>query len=281
DVVARIPGSTLPDEWVVRGNHHDAWVNGAFDPISGQVAMLEEARALGELLRAGWKPRRTIVYCAGGGEEPVLRASTEWVETHAKDLVARAVAYVNTDASGRGFFDMEGSHTLERFINGIAREVPDPETKMTVGQRRRLHDVAIAKTAEDRTTIRDRADVRLDPLGSGTDYTAFVDHLGIASLNLSFGGEDHDGIYHSIYDDFAWYTRFADTDFAYGRALAQIAGTAVLRLAGADLLPFEFTALADAVDRYFKEVRKLADEQRDEIAERNRQLDEDAFAAQN
>jgi N-acetylated-alpha-linked acidic dipeptidase len=281
DVVARIPGSTFPDEWVVRGNHHDAWVNGAFDPISGQVAMLEEARAIGELVRAGWKPRRTIVYCAWDGEEPMLLGSTEWVETHAKDLVARAVAYVNTDATGRGFFDMEGSHTLERFVNGIAREVPDPETKMSVGQRRRLHDVAEAKTADDRKELRDRADVRLGALGSGTDYTAFVDHLGIASLNLSFGGEDHDGIYHSIYDDFAWYTRFADTDFAYGRALAQIAGTAVLRLADADLVPFEFTALADAVVHYSKELHKLADEQRDEIIERNRQLDDGVFSAEN
>ena len=279
DVIARIPGALLPDQWVIRGNHHDAWVNGAYDPTSGQVAMLEEARALGELVKQGWKPARTIVYCAWDGEEPMLLGSTEWAEAHDRELQQRAVAYVNTDASARGFLEMEGSHTLERFVNGVAKEIADPETKLTVWQRRRLHEIAQVKKEEERKELRERADLRIGALGSGTDYTAFVDHLGIASLNLGFGGEDHDGIYHSIYDDFFWYTQFADRDFVYGRALSQTVGTAVMRLADADLLPFEFTGLSDTVERYRKEVQKLANDQREEIAERNRQLDEGVFSA--
>src|ERR1700728_4888262 len=223
DVVARVPGSKYPDEWVIRGNHHDAWVNGAEDPLSGASPELEEARALGELLKQGWKPSRTIIYCFWDGEEPALLGSTEWVETHAEELKQHAVAYFNSDGNGRGYFRAEGSHSLENFVNDVAKDIQDPETKMTVWKRVRLVDISRANT-QARSEIRTRADMRIPALGSGADYTAFIDHLGVASVNLGYGGEDEGGQYHSVYDDFYFYTHFMDTDFSYGRALAQTAG---------------------------------------------------------
>jgi N-acetylated-alpha-linked acidic dipeptidase len=271
DVIARLPGSERPDEWIVRGNHHDAWVNGANDPISGLVAMLAEAKAIGELRKAGWSPRRTIVFAAWDGEEPGLLGSTEWVEAHADELRGKAAVYVNTDGNGRGFLSMAGSHTLERFINEVARDVVDPQTKVSVAERRRARSVLDAR-AEDRKELRDRRDLRIAALGSGSDYTPFLQHLGIASLNLYYGGEDEGGSYHSIYDSFDHYARFGDPTFEYGVALAQTAGRAVLRLADADVLPFEFTAFADTLGRYVAEVGKLADEMRDETEETNRRL---------
>jgi N-acetylated-alpha-linked acidic dipeptidase len=279
NVVARIPGAERPDEWILRGNHHDAWVNGAEDPVSALVAMLEEARAFGHLLKEGWRPKRTIVYCAWDGEEPMLLGSTEWAETHAEELRQKAVAYLNTDSNGRGYLGMSGSHTLERFVNAVARDVEDPETGIPVWQRARAWAILGAPSAEKRREIRQRADLRLGALGSGSDYTAFVDHLGVASLNLGFGGEDKDGIYHSIYDSFHWYTRFADADFVYGRALAQTVGLAVLRLADAELLPFDFEGLADVTAEYVKDLEMLLERRREEIAERNRQIDEGIFRA--
>jgi N-acetylated-alpha-linked acidic dipeptidase len=279
NVVARIPGATDPDEWVVRGNHHDAWVNGAEDPISGMAPMLEEARALGELLKAGWKPRRTIVYCAWDAEEPMLLGSTEWVEHHAAELRQKAVAYINTDGNGRGYLGASGSHALERFVNDLAREIEDPETRLSVWKREQLRRIAEASSPEERQEARQREDLRIEALGSGSDYTAFLDHLGVASLNLAYGNEDGGGIYHSIYDDFFWYTRFSDTDFAYGRALAQTVGTAVMRLASAELLPFHFPGLADTVKTYADDLKRLLKTRQDEIGERNRQIDEGVFDA--
>jgi N-acetylated-alpha-linked acidic dipeptidase len=279
DVIAKIPGSTFPDEWVIRGNHHDGWVNGAEDPISGQVALLEEARALGELVKAGWKPRRTIIYCAWDGEEPGLLGSTEWAEQHYDELRAHGVAYINSDGNGRGYFRVEGSHTLEKFSNDIAREVIDPETKLSAWKRNQLHEIATAKSPELRDEARKRADLRIPALGSGSDYTAFLQHDGVASLNFSFGGEDEGGIYHSIYDDFYWYTHFSDTDFVYGRALAQAGGSAVMRLADADLLPFDFGDFADTVQMYLKELKALAQKSQDDIRERNREIEEGVFQA--
>ena len=281
DVIGRIPGSTFPGEWVIRGNHHDAWVNGAEDPISGQVALMEEARALGELLKSGWKPKRTIIYCAWDGEEPGLLGSTEWAEQHADELRAHAVAYINSDSNGRGYLGLEGSHTLEKFANDVAREIPDPETKLSVWKRDQLHEIANAASPEGRAEARDRADLRIAALGSGSDYTAFLQHDGVASLNIEFGGEDDGGIYHSIYDDFYWYTHFSDVDFIYGRALAQTGGTAVLRLADADLLPFEFGNFADTVQTYVKELKKLSERMQEEIRERNREIEEGVFSATN
>jgi len=257
DVIARIPGATAPDEWVIRGNHHDAWVNGAEDPVSGQVPLLEEARAYGQLLKQGWQPRRTIIYAAWDGEEPALLGSTEWVETHADELATKAVAYLNSDTNDRGYLFMQGSHSLENFINDVARDTEDPETKLSVWKREQQRAIAGARTAEDRQELRQRADLRIEALGSGSDYTPFLQHVGVASLNLGYGGETGGGIYHSIYDDFKWYTTFSDTSFVYGRALAQTVGTAVMRLADADVLPYQFTGLAETVGRYAKEVAKL------------------------
>jgi N-acetylated-alpha-linked acidic dipeptidase len=279
DVIVRIPGSTDPDQWVVRGNHHDAWVNGAEDPVSGTVALMEEARAYATLLKQGWKPKRTIIYCVWDGEEPALLGSTEWGEAHAEELRRHAVAYINSDANGRGYLSMGGSHSLEQFINGVARDIDDPEKKITVWKRDQLKAIADAKTPEERKEVRERADLRIDALGSGSDWSVFLDHLGIASLDLSYGDEDGGGIYHSIYDDFYWYTHFSDTDFSYGRALSQTAGTAVMRLADADLLPYNFTGLADTIHRYLDELQKLLQAKQDEAVERNRELEEGVFVA--
>jgi N-acetylated-alpha-linked acidic dipeptidase len=277
DVIATIPGTTEPDQWIIRGNHHDAWVNGAQDPISGQAALLEEARGIGELLRAGWKPRRTIIYAAWDGEEPGLLGSTEWVEAHAEELRQHAAVYLNTDANSRGYLDLGGSHTLEPFINEVARDVQDPETGMSVWKRRQLR-VIRSDTAE-RKEARDRERLRIEALGSGSDFTPFLQHLGVATLNLGFDGEGGGGIYHSIYDDFYWYTHFDDTSFVYGRALAQTVGTAVLRAADAELLPLDFSALAETVDRYSGELRKVLQDERKRTEERNRELDEGVFTA--
>ncbi len=274
DVIARIPGTTYPDEWILHGNHHDAWVNGASDPTSGMVALLEEARAFGELVRQGWKPKRTILLCAWDGEEEGLLGSTEWVETHADELAKKAVVYINSDSNGRGFLEAGGSHALENFMNGVADAVTDPEKNISVGDRRRAREIQNARTADERKRLREKRTFPLEALGSGSDFTPFLQHLGVASLNLGFGGEDDGGVYHSIYDDFAWYTRFSDTDFSYGRACAQTIGTAVLRLADADLLPFEPAALSAAVARYTKEVQDLARERRDAAEELARQIDE-------
>lgn len=281
DVIGKIPGSTFPDEWVIRGNHHDAWVNGAEDPTAGQIALLEEARALGELVKSGWKPKRTIIYCAWDGEEPGLLGSTEWAEEHYDELRAHAVAYINSDSNGRGYFNVAGSHTLEKFSNDVARDISDPETKISIWKRDRLREIADARTAEQREEIRKRADLRIPALGSGSDYTAFLQHDGVASLNFGFGGEDGGGIYHSIYDDFYWFTNFSDKDFVYGRALAQAGSTAVMRLADADLLPFEFGDFADTVAMYLKELKALAQKSQDDIRERNREIEEGVFQATN
>jgi N-acetylated-alpha-linked acidic dipeptidase len=280
NVIARIPGSAYPDEWIIRGSHHDAWVNGAEDPVSSTVAILEEARALGTLLKQGWTPRRTILYCAWDGEEEGLLGSTEWAEDHAEELRTKAAVYINSDGNGRGYLYVSGSHTLEKFINGVARDIEDPETNLTVWKRAQALRIANASPA-DRQELRTRPDLRINALGSGSDYTAFIDHLGIASLNIGFGGEDEGGIYHSAYDDFYWYTHFSDTDFTYGRALAQTGGTAVLRLADAELLPYDFDNFTDTIRRYVQEVQKLAGDKREEIIERNREIDDGVFAAAN
>ena len=278
DVIAKIPGATFPDEWIVRGNHHDGWVNGANDPVSGMAPELEEARALGELRKQGWQPKRTIVYASWDGEEPGLLGSTEWVEQHEKDLRAHAVAYINSDGNGRGFINMQGTHTLERFLNGVARDINDPETNVSVLKRRQAFAISRG-IGDERKDARERADLRIAALGSGSDYTPFIQHAGIASINLSFGDEDDDGIYHSIYDSYYFYSHFLDTDFAYGRALAQTAGTAVIRLADADVVPIEFTDFADTLQKYSRELRDLLSRKQDEIHERNRQISDGVYAA--
>jgi len=280
DIIARIPGATNPGEWIIRGNHYDAWVNGAWDPLAGQSALLEEARGLGELLRQGWRPKRTIIYAAWDGEEPGLLGSTAWVEAHADELADHAVAYLNTDTNGRVFLTVGGSHSLEAFINGVERDVIDPETGLTVWKRAQLVRIARADEPERRRELREQGDLHIDAIGSGSDYTAFLDHAGIASLNLGFEGEDRaQGIYHSVYDDFYWFTHFGDTAFVYGRALAQTVGTAVMRLADADVLPFAFRAVADNAERYTGELRDLWASEVDEARERNLELAEGVFTA--
>jgi N-acetylated-alpha-linked acidic dipeptidase len=278
DVIARLRGSERPDEWIVRGNHHDAWVNGADDPLSGMVALLEEARAVGELAKTGWKPKRTIIYCAWDGEEPGLLGSTEWAETHAEELRKHAVLYVNSDSNGRGFLGVGGSHTLEKFMNEVARDVTDPEKRIPVRERERAQRILEGST-DERREARERPDLRIGALGSGSDYTPFLQHLGVASLNLGYGGEDGGGSYHSIYDSFDHYTRFVDPGFDYGVALAETAGRVVLRFADADTLPFSFDNFADTVARYVREVTKLADDTREEIAEKNRRISEGTYQA--
>ena len=278
DVIATIDGSEYPDEWIIRGNHHDAWVNGASDPISGQVATLEEARGIGVLLKSGWRPKRTIKYCAWDGEEPGLLGSTEWVETHADALKQKAVVYINSDSNGRGYLFMDGSHTLERFMNQVAREVVDPEKQISVADRTRALRI-VESSGDDRKEARDRKDLRMGALGSGSDYTPFLQHLGIASLNLGYGGEDGGGSYHSIYDSFDHYVRFGDPTFSYGIALAQTGGRAVLRLADADLLPFEFSNFAETVGKYVDELSKLADDMRTKTDELNLELKEKTLEA--
>jgi N-acetylated-alpha-linked acidic dipeptidase len=279
DVIAKIPGSSNPDEWVIRGNHHDAWVNGAEDPISGMVTVLEEARSMGELLKQGWKPKRTIIYCAWDGEEPGLLGSTEWVETHVDELRKHAVVYINSDSNSRGYLELEGSPALEHFINDVARDIQDPETKLSVWKRAQLREIADAKTPEERHELTERRDIRLEMLGGGSDHAPFINFAGIASLVIGYGGEDHGGIYHSIYDDFYWYTHFSDYDFVYGRALGQTGGTAVMRMADADLLPFQFTDFSDDVKMYIREVEKFAVRQREEIQERNQRIQEGLYEA--
>ena len=278
NVVATLRGSTAPDEWIVRGNHIDGWVNGAQDPIAGMAAELEEARALGELVKQGWRPRRTIVYTGWDAEEPALLGSTEWAEHHGDELRQKAVAYINTDGNGRGYFGAGGSHSLERFINDVSRDIEDPETKLSVWKRTQAALIRNGGPAQKREA-RERSDLRIGALGSGSDFTPFIQHLGIASLNLGFGGEDGGGIYHSIYDTPQWYERFSDGSYEYGRALSQLVGTAVMRLANADILPYQFTNLAETVRGYVGEVKALRDETAQRIAESNRMLEEGVFAA--
>ncbi len=277
NVIAVMKGAERPDEWVLRGNHRDAWVNGAADPVSGAVALMGEARAIGELAKAGFRPKRTLVYALWDGEEQGLLGSVEWAEHHAAELQAKAVAYVNTDSNSRGALGMGGSHSLQRLMNEIAGDVRDPKHGVPVAERLRAFDLVGADPAERQRAL-DRAELPLEALGSGSDYTPFLQHLGIAALNLGFGGEGHYGQYHSVYDSFDHYVRFMDPDFAYGVALAQVAGRATLRLAQAELLPFRGQALAETVAGYVDEVEALAARMRRDTAARNRAIAAGAFA---
>jgi N-acetylated-alpha-linked acidic dipeptidase len=200
------------------------------------------------------------------------------VETHEDELEKHAVMYVNSDSNGRGYFELGGSHTLEKFINDVARDVQDPETKLSAWKRDQLREIEDAP-GDRRQELRSRSDLRVGALGSGSDFTPFLQHAGVASLNIGFGGEDGGGIYHSIYDDFYWYTHFSDTTFVYGRALSQAGGTAMMRMADADLLPFDFSDFADTMQTYVKELKDLSKHMQDEIRERNREIDEGVFTA--
>ena len=256
-----------------------ATLRGSDDPLSGMAAVLEEARRLGELHKQGWNPKRTIIYCAWDGEEPGLLGSTEWVETHGDELQKHAVAYINSDSNGRGFFHASGSHDLEKLINDVVRGIQDPEKNIPVWQRARLSRIANAKNQEERSEIRKRAELAIGALGDGSDYASFLDHAGISALNIGYGGENDANAYHSIYDDFSWYTKFIDSDFSYGRALAQTGGTTVMRLADADVIPYEFTGMAETIAKYVTELEKQLKDKQEEIGEHNLELKEGVFNA--
>jgi N-acetylated-alpha-linked acidic dipeptidase len=285
DVIAKIPGSQSPNEWIVRGNHRDGWVFGAWDPLSGQVAMLAEAKAIGELLKSGWKPKRTLVYASWDGEEPGLLGSTEWAETHAEELQHKAVLYVNSDENARGFLDAGGSHVLQRVVNDAGASVKDPESGVSVVARLRAKMMAdgyekgaSGEAKRDAHIAASGADLPIEALGSGSDFTPFMQHLGIASLNFGYSGEaEQGGVYHSTYDTFEHYVRFGDPQFAYGVALAQTAGHVVLRFADADVLPLQFTDFADTIAGYVEELHKLTEEKRKSAEELDKLLDQNVF----
>lgn len=257
DVIATIKGSQFPDEWVIRGNHHDAWVNGANDPISGQAALLEEAKSIGELLKTGWKPKRTLIYCAWDAEEPGLIGSTEWVEDHATELQQKTVAYINSDSYSRGFLDAGGSHALETMMDEISKDVIDPQTNVNVFERQKAEKITSAKTTKAKKDLMLKKTLTLDALGSGSDYSSFLQHLGLTTLDLGFGGEGNGGEYHSIYDSYDDYIRFKDPTFEYGVALSKTAGRAALRLANADALPFDFRSLYKTINGYVTDLMEM------------------------
>jgi N-acetylated-alpha-linked acidic dipeptidase len=248
NVIAVVPGGVSPDEWVIWGNHHDAWVNGASDPATGAAALIETARAIAELQKSGWKPARTLIFALWDAEEFGLIGSTEWVEKHLDELKAKAVAYLNTDSNGRGRISAGASPALERFFREVARDARDPVSGKSV-----LDAAGRSREEGGKPTP-----FQFGSLGAGSDYVAFVHHAGIAGLNVGFSGDDGGGVYHSIYDSFRWYTRFSDGDFVYGKALSQVMGTAILRLSETPILPFEFGAVAEAGGRWVEEIKKTA-----------------------
>lgn len=277
NVIAKMKGSELPDEWVIRGNHHDGWNNGAADPISGLVAEMEEARAISELVKTGWKPKRTIVYCAWDGEEPSLMGSTEWAEHHAAELQQKAVAYINSDGNGRGFLYVGGSHTLETLMGEVARDVMDPQTGVSVLERGKSLAASNAATPKAKKEVLNRKGLTIGALGSGSDYTPFIQHLGIPSLNIGYGGEGGGGVYHSIYDSYDHYKRFNDPKFDYGIALAKTAGRSTLRLVNADVLPFDFKGFHRTLNGYMNEVIALVDNLREATEVENQMIDEKRY----
>ncbi len=281
DVIATLKGSEEPDVWIVRGNHYDGWVNGADDPISGQSALLEEARALGELAKQGWRPKRTLIYAAWDGEEPGLIGSTEWAETHAEDLSQKGALYLNSDENGRGFFSAGGSHELEELVNSVAKDMVDPETKVSVWKRQQASLLVRGGRRTGGTPnpeVLTHNTLPIEAIGSGSDFAAFLDHFGIASLNVGFGGEDRGGTYHSAYDT-PWFTdHFGDKDEVYGPILAQTAGVLVMRFASADVLPYDFTAMARTLRQYDHELQELVKSLEKDAETRKRNLDMHAYA---
>ncbi|MFX1702627.1 transferrin receptor-like dimerization domain-containing protein [Chitinophaga sp. CC14] len=257
NVIAKLKGSEQPDQWVIRGNHHDAWVNGAADPISGLAALLEEAKAIGALHKQGYQPKRTLVYCAWDGEEPGLLGSTEWVEDHAAELKEKAVVYINSDNNGRGFLNASGSHALETLVNEVARDITDPQTQVSILARKQASEVLKAATPKLKKEKLAKQGIAIGAMGSGSDYSSFLQHLGVPSLDFGFGGEDAGGEYHSIYDSYDDYTRFKDPGFNYGVALSQTAGHTALRVANTVNLPFDYRKLYETVNGYVNELTEL------------------------
>ena len=278
NVIAMIQGSQYPDQWVIRGNHHDAWVNGANDPVSGMAAELEEAQAIGALVKSGWKPKRTLVYCAWDAEEQGLMGSVEWVEEHAASLQAKAVAYINSDGNGRGFLGAEGSHAFTGLITDISKSIQDPQTGVTIFERQRANRATEATTTAAKKEILNSTTYPLGAMGSGSDYSSFIQHVGIPSLNIGFGGENEGGEYHSIYDSYDHYSKYKDPGFAYGVTLAQTAGRAALRLSEADALPFDFTDLHKTVKGYISELINNVEQMREKAKVENELVNTKAYA---
>ncbi len=277
--VGRMIGSVYPDEWIMRGNHHDGWGHGASDPISGMVSLMEEARAIGELTKTGWRPKRTLIYAGWDAEEPGLLGSTEWVEHNLKDIKENMVVYINTDGTGVGYLSMGGSHSLEKFINEVIRDVKDP-----------VHDVSLDSRLRSRMRVREynvgsselnkeseSTDLRIYAMGAGSDYTAFLHHAGVPALNMAFGGESGGGAYHSLYDTYEHYKRFSDGDFIYGTTLSKVNGRLVLRLSEADILPFRFVNMVENIGKFIEENKKLSQAIEQSTQLRNKLLDNNDF----
>jgi len=262
NVVARIPGTTRPDEWIIFGNHHDAWVSGADDPISGASSLMETARGLAELLKTGWRPSRTIVLALWDGEEWGLLGSTEWAEKHDAELKQKAAVYINTDGTGKGWLNAGGSHGLQQFMGEAAKDVMDPRTGKPIFEEARRRAV-LAEAEDNKKAAEADPSLRIAPLGSGSDFTPFLQHLTLSALSVGFGGESPGGVYHSAYDTIKWYQTYSDTDYSYGRTLSQLTGTLILRLADAPVLPFQFSDTADTLLRYVVELEKLAADKKD------------------
>ena len=255
DVIAMLHGAVYPDQWIVRGNHRDGWVFGASDPLTGQVALMNEAKAMGDLYRQGWRPARTIVYASWDGEEPGLLGSTEWSETHADELKAKALLYINTDNNGRGFLDAEGNHDLQHFVDAAAERRARPADRRSGGRARaRAEDPRrqlLQPGSPCAPTLADAAksggDLPMGALGSGSDYSPFVQHLGIPSINLGFGGEGSSGgSYHSAYDTFYHVMHFDDPGLAYGATLSKVVGRLVMRAADAPRVPARYSDFANS-----------------------------------
>ncbi len=276
DVLARLPGAERPEEWILRANHHDAWVTGASDPVSGMVAVLAEAKAVGELARTGWRPKRTILYAAWDGEEAGLLGSVEWAETHAAELREHLVAYLNSDGNSRGTFYASGTPSLATLADQASRDVTDPEKGGSALARLRASTILYGSPEEARRAEAGKP-LFFPPMGTGTDYTPFLSFLGIASVDMAYGGEEEYGQYHSIYDSIDHFTRFVDPGFRYGVALAETSGRMVLRLAEADVLPFDFVPYAESLGTSVKSLAQLADGMREETAELRRRLAEGTY----
>ena len=279
NVIAKLEGSLYPDEWIIRGNHHDGWNHGAADPISGMVALLAEAKSVAKLAKSDKRPLRTIIYAAWDAEEVGLIGSTEWAEEHADELREHVVAYLNTDGNSRGFVNIGGSHVLERFFNQIIEEVRDPLMDISLKERKRADLKLNNSSAQKQKDAKKRSDIRINPLGSGSDYTPFLQHLGISSANISFGGEARDGSYHTLYDTYEHYTTWRDPNLTYGVSLAQVAGRATLRLANSERLPFEFKGFADNIDLYISELENLADKMRADTESENSMIIDGTYSA--
>jgi N-acetylated-alpha-linked acidic dipeptidase len=257
DVVGTVTGSEAPDEWVIVGSHRDAWVFGASDSVSGHVSMMSVARAMGQMMKAGWRPRRTLMFVSWDGEEPGLLGSTEFVEDLTSELRGKTAIYVNRDAGATGpFFSASAVHSLTPFVYELAKSIPSDQPGKTLYDRW-LEHAREEKPAKDGQ--KPLAAPEVGALGSGSDFTAFLDHIGISSLDMGVGGTGDGGTYHSIYDDPAWFKKYIDPDFKWSVLAARVTGVALLRLSEAEVLPLDYQTYARQITTYIDEIRKEAE----------------------